>query len=42
MRGNWREVVKRYKLPVIITRDVMYNTMSIINTAVRYIGKVRE
>lgn len=38
-RGNW-EVVKRYKVPVIIsTRDVMYNMINILNTAVCYIRK---
>lgn len=42
MRGNWRKVVKRYKLLVIITRDVMYNTMSIINTAVKIHRKVKR
>ena len=35
-----RKVAKRYKLPVIrkiSTRDIMYNTTNIINTAVCYI-----
>ena len=39
-RGNWMQVVKRYKLPVIgliSTRDVMYNMINIINTAMHYI-----
>ena len=34
------KVVKRYKFPVIrqiSTRDVMYNMINIINTALRYI-----
>jgi len=36
-RGNWRKVVKRYKLPVIReigTREVMYNLMTTAKTAV--------
>ena len=35
--GNWRKVVKRYKLPVIRSinpGDVMDNIMSIANTAI--------
>ena len=37
VRGNWRTVVETYKLPLIkqgSTRDVMYNTKTIVNTAV--------
>ena len=38
--GKWMKAVKRYKLPVIrqiSSRDVMYNMINIINTAVCYI-----
>ena len=41
--GDWRKIVKRYKLTVIryiSTRDVMYNMMTVVNTAVRYTGKL--
>ena len=37
--GNWMKAVKRYKLPVIryiSTRDIMYNMINIIKTAVCY------
>ena len=37
--GNWLKAVKRYKLPVIrhiSTRDVMYNVINTVNTAVGY------
>ena len=33
----WMEGVKRYKLPRISTRDVMYNMMNRMNTAVCHI-----
>ena len=33
------KVVKRYKLPVISTRDVMYTMIKTINTAVWYVRK---
>lgn len=36
-RRSWRKVVQRYKLPVtreISTRNVIYNMMTTINTAV--------
>ena len=36
-RGNWMKVVKRYKLPVISTRDVMDNMINIMNTDERYL-----
>lgn len=39
VRRGGRKVVKRYKLPAkryMSTRDVMYNVISIINTAVGY------
>ena len=39
--GDWVKVVKRYKLPIIrqiSIRDVMYNMINIINTAVCYIN----
>ena len=42
-KGNWRKVVQRYKLPVIreiSPRDVMYNMMTIVNTAVWYISNL--
>lgn len=32
--GNWMTVIKRYKFTVINTEDVMYNTVTIVNTAV--------
>ena len=34
--GHWIKAVKRYKLPVrryVSSRDIMYNMISIINTA---------
>ena len=37
VRENWMNVVKRYKLPVISTRDVMYTMIKTINTAVWYV-----
>ena len=33
-RRNWRKVVKRYKHPVISTRDIMCNMMTMANIAV--------
>ena len=39
-RGNWMKAIKEYKLAVIkqiSTRDVMYNMINRINTAVCYI-----
>ena len=36
-RENWMMAVKRYKLPVISARDVMYNMIKIISMAVCYI-----
>ena len=33
---------KKYKLPVVSTRDVTYNMTTTANTAVQYIGKLRE
>lgn len=41
--GNWRKVVNSFKLSVIrqiSTKDLMYNTMTIANPAVQYIGKL--
>ena len=41
-RGNWMNVVKRYKLTVIrqiIARNIMYNMVNIINTAICYTRK---
>ena len=35
-RWNWKETLKRYKPPLISTRDVMYDMINIINTAVCY------
>ena len=36
MRGNWRKVVKTYKLPVILsTRDIMYS-MTTTNTNITH------
>ena len=38
--GNWMKALKGYKLPVIRSismRDVMYNMINIINTALYYI-----
>ena len=32
-RRKWRKVVKRYKLPVVSTRDVIDNMMTTLNTA---------
>lgn len=42
-RGSWRKGVRRNKLPVIRyinIRDIVYNTMTIADTAVGYIGKM--
>lgn len=42
-RGNWMKAIQRHKLPVIryiSTRDVVYNVINAMNTAVRYIGKL--
>lgn len=39
-RGNWREMVKRYRLPVIRqmrARGVMCNMTTIVNAAVWYV-----
>ena len=33
-RRHWRKVVKRYKHPVISTRDIMYTMMTRANIAV--------
>lgn len=38
MRGNWRKAVKRHNF-VICSRDVMYNMMTMVATAMRFIGK---
>ena len=32
--GRWMNAVKRYKLPVVSTKDIMYNMINVINTAV--------
>ena len=43
--GTWMKAIKRYKFPVIgkiMTRDVMYNMVNIINTTLCYIQKLRE
>ena len=34
---KWLKVVKMYKFPVIISGDIMYNIMTIVNDAVWYI-----
>ena len=39
-KGNWMKVVKRYKR--IGTRDVTFNMINIINTAVCYISKLTK
>ena len=36
-RGDWMKTVKRHTLPVLSTRDVMYNIINVINTAIYYI-----
>lgn len=36
---NWIKVVEKYKLAVIRYGNVMYNIMTIVNTAVWYIVK---
>ena len=43
--GNWMKVVKKYKSPVIrglITEDMIYNVINIINIAVCYTYKLRK
>ena len=39
-RGNWMKAVEKYEIPVISTRDVMYNMINIMNTAVCYAEKL--
>jgi len=43
--GNWKNVIKRYRLPVvrkISTRNVMYSLMRTATPAVWYMGVLRE
>ena len=35
--GNMMKVVKKYKLPVISSGDVMHNVVTIVNSTVLYI-----
>ena len=35
-KEKWMKVVKRSKLPVINTKDVMYNMINVTNTSVYY------
>ena len=30
--GDWRQMVKKYKFPVISTSDVMYKMMNVVNS----------
>ena len=44
-RKNWMKTVKRYNLPVIkeiSTRNIMYNMINIVNTAVLYMKLVKR
>lgn len=36
------KAVKRYKLPVVSTKDIMYNMINVINTAIRSALKLGE